>query len=302
MILVTGGTGFIGRNLVRSLVETGNQVRILLRPSKHSPKLPRGIPVEVAVSSLSDERGLRASMKGINTVFHLASAEREGARGDLNGVDVQGTAAISRSARDAGIERLIFISHHGADRISAFPALRAKGIAEGWVSGSGVPYTIIRTDAIFGPGDQFTLPIYQLLRQFLIFAMPGDGTTQLQPLFVDDLVHCLLMLLDSDHWIDRTISLGGGELVSYKEVVRLVMQISKRNRPIIQITPAYLRTAALWMDQLFPRFPMSIYWLDTLAMNRTTNLDVLPKEFGILPARFKNHLDYLAGKVESIYR
>lgn len=302
MILVTGGTGFIGRNLVRSLVETGNQVRILLRPSKHSPKLPKGIPVEVAVSSLSDERGLRASMKGINTVFHLASAEREGARGDLNGVDVQGTAAISRSARDAGIERLIFISHHGADRISAFPALRAKGIAEGWVSDSGVPYTIIRTDAIFGPGDQFTLPIYQLLRQFLIFAMPGDGTTQLQPLFVDDLVHCLLMLLDSDHWIDRTISLGGGELVSYKDVVRSVMQISKRNRPIIQITPAYLRTAALWMDQLFPRFPMSIYWLDTLAMNRTTNLDVLPKEFGILPARFKNHLDYLAGKVESIYR
>lgn len=300
--MVTGGTGFIGRNLVRSLVETGNQVRILLRPSKRSPKLPKGIPVEVAVSSLSDERGLRASMKGINTVFHLASAEREGARGDLNGVDVQGTAAISRSARDAGIERLIFISHHGADRISAFPALRAKGIAEGWVSGSGVPYTIIRTDAVFGAGDQFTLPIYQLLRQFLFFAMPGDGTTQLQPLFVDDLVHCLLMVLDNDHWINRIISLGGGELVSYKEVVRSVMEISKQKRPIIQITPAYLRTAALWMDQLAPHFPMSIYWLDTLAMNRTTHLDVLPKEFGILPARFKNHLDYLAGKIESIYR
>lgn len=302
MILVTGGTGFIGRNLVRSLVDSGNQVRILLRPSKYSPKLPKGIPVEVAVSSLSDERGLRASMKGVNTVIHLASAEREGARGDLNGVDVQGAAAISRSARDAGIERLVFISHHGADRISAFPALRAKGIAEGWVSSSGVPYTIIRTDAIFGAGDQFTLPIYHLLRQFPMFAMPGDGSTQLQPLLVDDLVQCLMMILDSGLWINRTLSLGGGELISYNEVVRAVMQVSKRKRPIVQITPAYLRTGALWMDQFFPRFPMSIYWLDTLAMNRTTNLDVLPKEFGIIPARFKNHLEYLAGKPESIYR
>ena len=294
MILVTGGTGFIGRNLVRSLVESGNQVRILLRPSKFSPKLPKGIPVEVAVSSLSDERGLRASMKGINTIFHLASAEREGARGNLNIVDVQGTAAISRSARDAGIERLIFISHHGADRLSAFPALRAKGIAEGWITGSQVPYTIIRTDAIFGAGDQFTIPIYRLLRRIPIFAIPGDGSTLLQPLFVDDLVASLMMLLESDRWVNRTISIGGSELISYREVVHAVMQYSKHKRPIIQISPAYLRTEALWLDQLSPRFPMSIYWLDTLAIDRTTNLDVMPKEFGIIPARFKSHLDYLA--------
>lgn len=293
MILVTGGTGFIGRNLVRGLVESGYQVRILLRPSKRSPRLPTGIPVEVAVSSLSDERGLRASMKGVNTIFHLASAERQGAHGDLNIVDIQGTAAISRTAHEAGIERFIYISHLGADRMSAYPALKAKGIAEGHIAGSKVPYTIIRTDAVYGPGDQFTLPIYQLLRSFLFFTMPGDGSTLLQPLSVKDLVTCLSMLLEDQRSVNRTIALGGGELIKYREIVNAVMLASGKSRPIVNMTPAYLRTVGLWLDQLFPRFPISIYWLDTLAMNRTTSLDILPKEFGIIPARFGRHLDYL---------
>ena len=293
MILVTGGTGFIGRNLVRSLVETGYQVRILLRPSKDSPRLPKGIPVEVAVSSLSDERGLRASMKGVNAIFHLASAERDGARADLNGVDVQGTAAISRSARDAGIEKMIFLSHLGADRMSAFPALKAKGIAENWIINSQVPFTVIRTDAIYGPGDQFTIPIVQLLRRSLFFTMPADGSALLQPLGVEDLVTCLLLILESGRWNNQIVSLGGGEMISYREIVKKIMKVTGKTRPILNLTPAYIRTIALWLDQLFPRFPMSIYWLDTLAVNRTTQLDVLPKEFGIIPQRFSHNLEYL---------
>lgn len=238
-------------------------------------------------------------MKGVNTIYHLASAEREGARGNLNGVDIQGTAAISRSARDAGIERLIFVSHLGADRTSAFPALKAKGIAEHWVADSQVPYTILRTDAVYGAGDQFTLPIYQLLKSFFLFTMPGDGSTLLQPLFVSDLVACMLTLLEDPHTLNRTISLGGGELIAYRDIVKLVMGATGKKRPVLQMTPAYLRTIALWLDQLFPRFPMSIYWLDTLAMNRTTNLDILPKEFGMIPARFSHHLDYLVEMAQS---
>ena len=72
MIFVTGGTGFIGKALVRHLVESGYAVRLLIRPSAASPDLPRGLPVEVAVSSISDVRGLQAAMVGIEAVFHLA--------------------------------------------------------------------------------------------------------------------------------------------------------------------------------------------------------------------------------------
>src|SRR5512139_2463504 len=98
MILITGGTGFIGRALVRHLTEAGYPVRLLIRPSKRSPELPRGIPVEVAVSSLTDVRGLRSAMVGVDTIYHLAGAEWLGPRASLMDIDIQGTQTICQAA------------------------------------------------------------------------------------------------------------------------------------------------------------------------------------------------------------
>ncbi len=101
MILVTGGTGFIGRALIRHLVDNGYQVRTLIRPSAESPRLPKGVPVEVAVASFNDQRGLRAALVGVDTVYHLAGVERRGVHADLLENDIQGTQAVVNSAKDA---------------------------------------------------------------------------------------------------------------------------------------------------------------------------------------------------------
>src|SRR5512139_169032 len=119
MILLTGGTGFIGRAMARQLVETGHKVRILLRPSPRTPKLPVGVPVEVAVSSLDDVRGLRAAMRDVEVVYHLAGGEGEGGRANLQAVDIDGTRNLAGAAADAGVGRIFYISHFGADRASA---------------------------------------------------------------------------------------------------------------------------------------------------------------------------------------
>ena len=123
MILVTGGTGFIGRALIRNLVESGYPVRMLIRPSSRSPELPRGVPVEVAISSLSDERSLRAAMVGVKAVYHLAGVERRGAYADLMSVDIQGTRLVSEAAADAGVEREI-VEHLGRGRWQATVAMQ----------------------------------------------------------------------------------------------------------------------------------------------------------------------------------
>src|SRR5512139_3298787 len=105
MILITGGTGFIGKALIRHLTEMGFPVRTLVRPSPRSPALPVGVPVEVAVSSLTEERGLRAAMVGIDTVFHLASSERQGGRSSLMDIEIQGTRNVVQAAADARVKR-----------------------------------------------------------------------------------------------------------------------------------------------------------------------------------------------------
>jgi uncharacterized protein YbjT (DUF2867 family) len=183
MILLTGGTGFIGRALARHLVETGHEVRILLRPSLRTPKLPIGVPMEVAVSGLGDVRGLRAALRGVDTIYHLAGGEAEGGRANLQAVDIDGTRNLTEAAADAHIERIFYLSHLGADRASGFPVLKAKGIAEEYIRKSGVPHTILRGSILFGPGDSFTTGLAMLLAAAPGFLpLPSKGETLIQPL------------------------------------------------------------------------------------------------------------------------
>ncbi|MCX6054699.1 MAG: NAD(P)H-binding protein [Chloroflexi bacterium] len=294
MILVTGGTGFIGRNLVKSLVDTGKQVRLLIKPSSISPSFPRGIPVEVAVSSLTDPRGVRAALKDVTQVFHLAGAERRGSRGDLHSVDVEGTVTLIQAIKDSKVERVYTLSHHGASRSSAYPILKAKAIAENWIINSGIPYTILRTGSIFGPGDQFTIPLCDLIRIFpFFFFLPGKGHVLLQPLWIDDLIHVMNLVMEDPKAVNRIYSIGGIEALPYREIVQIVLRKIEKKRIIIPVSSAYLRYLTLWIDQLFPKFPVSIFLLDLLAEDRTANLDSLPRDFGIIPARFHQTLDYL---------
>lgn len=297
MILVTGGTGFIGRVLIRHLVELGYPVRTLIRPSQTSPNLPMGVPVDVAVSSLTDERSLRAAMVGIDTVFHLASGEWRGPRESLMQIDIQGTRALVDTALDAGVSRLFYLSHLGADRASAYPVLKAKGIAEEFVRRSGLDYTILRSAIVYGPDDGFTSGIAQILSAFPgIFIMPGEGRVQLQPLWIEDLVTCLTWSLDNSDSLNRTIEIGGPEYLTFREIVELVMESTGMHRTIIPIAPPYVRGLTILLESFFARLPVSIYWLDYLAVNRTTALDTMPRVFDLMPSRFSQKLGYLKGQ------
>jgi nucleoside-diphosphate-sugar epimerase len=294
MILVTGGTGFIGKSLVRHLVEIGRPVRILLRPSPHSPNLPKGVSVQVAVCSLRDERGLRAAMKDVDLIIHLAGGERLGSRSDLEGVDVDGTRTVAKVAGETGVKRLVYLSHLGADRASAYPVLKAKGISESYIQQSGVDFTILRTAPVYGPGDQFTISLVKLFRMAPgFFLLPGKGDTLLQPLSVGDLVVCLGLVIENPDFSNQLVSIGGSETFRFRQVAEMVMNACGYRRQIYSIGPAYLRYIALWIESLVPRFPLSLFWLDYLSVDRTCSLDVLPRQFGLIPARFGQMLGYL---------
>ena len=294
MILVTGSTGFIGSTLVRKLVESGQEVRLLLRPSPQSPRLPMGLSVDVAVSSLNDERSLRAAMVGVDTVYHLAGVERQGAYADLMKVDIQGTQAVARAAKDAEVERFFFLSHLGADRASAYPILKAKAIAEESIRRSGIGYTIIRSAVVYGADDGFTTALAGLIATVpMIYLIPGDGRTLIQPLWVEDLVTCLIWALDNETIINETIEIGGPEYLTFRQVLEMVMQAIDINRALISTRPPYLRGLTVFLESLFPGLPVSVYWLDYLATNRTCTLDTIVRTFNLMPARMSQNLDYL---------
>ncbi|HSJ86527.1 MAG TPA: NAD-dependent epimerase/dehydratase family protein [Anaerolineales bacterium] len=297
MILVTGATGFIGRALVRHLSQAGQQVRVLLRPSPQSPRIPKGVPVEVAVVSLNDERGVRAALRGVDQVYHLASASSQGRRGNLRTTDIEGTRNLANASRDAGIQHLIYLSHIGADRASAFPVQKAKGIAEEHIRKSGVPFTILRSSIVFGPEDGFTTTIAGLLRAVpFFFPVPSDGRSLIQPIWVEDLVTALVWTLENPETINQTYEIGGGEYFTLRQVLETVMNVTHTRRMLVPLAPPYMRSLLVLLDSFVPNFSISTYWLDYAAVNRTCPVDNLPRTFGLMPARFAYRLDYLARK------
>ena len=293
-VFVTGGTGFVGRSLVRRLVEAGHEVRLLVRPSKTSPNVPKGVPVEITVSSISDRRGLRSAMNGMDIVYHLAGAERHGAYADLMNVDIKGTRLVAELAKELKIKRLFFVSHLGAERYSAFPISKAKALGEEAIRESGVPFTIFRSAILFGEGDHFTSGIALLLAAIpFVFLIPGDGKTILQPLWVEDLTRIMSWALEDPAMVNQIYEVGGAELLPFDQIVQTVMEAIHIRKRVVNIAPPFLRALTVFMETTLPKTPVSVFWLDYLATNHTCAIDTLPRVFNLLPSRLAQRVNYL---------
>ena len=295
MILVTGGTGFIGQALIRRLVEDGEKVRVLLRPSKVNPDLPKGMPVDVAISNITDRRSLQIAMIGVETVYHLVGGEWLGTSGDLNQIEILGTRTLIEVCKEAGVKHIIYLSHLGADRASAYPVLKVKGIVEEFIRKSGIKFSIIRSGLVFGPGDHFTADLAKLFSAFpFIFPIPGDGKTLVHPIWIEDLAACLAWTRGMEELENQTVEIGGPELLSIREVVQSVLDARGVRRRLVKMHPVNLRAAAVFFEYFFSGLPLSVYWIDYLAANRTCQIETISRVFGLLPERFRNHLDHVS--------
>jgi dihydroflavonol-4-reductase len=205
--LVTGGTGFIGANVVRELLRAGATVRVLARPSSDRRALA-GLPVDVAAGDLLDRASLRPALAGVREVYHVAADYRLWARdpGEIYRVNVDGTRAILEAAAEAGVRRIVYTSSVGALGIPADgtpgtedtpaaladmvgPYKRSKFLAEAGareMAGQGVPVVIVNPSAPVGPWDVKPTPTGQMVVDFMRGKMFATMDTGLNLVHVRD--------------------------------------------------------------------------------------------------------------------
>jgi uncharacterized protein YbjT (DUF2867 family) len=275
MILVTGATGFVGRSLSRSLTHAG----ISWRPYTGRINAPLV---------------LREQLDGVRTVIHLAGSEARGRKRNLQHVDIDGTQRLIEEARRAGVQHLILPSRLNADPFAIHTLLRCKGEVERLVERSGIPYTIVRTSTLFGRGDRFSEIITSLaLWSWPLVWVPGGGKAPMQPLWVEDYVHCLVAVLDRPDLINRKISVAGAELMSYRDIVRTILDERGLKRVLFPLPGTLLRPTTAFVFGWWYWPPVSRFFVDRFYVPEVTELDSVTRLFGFQPARFRDSISYL---------
>ncbi len=238
-IFLTGGTGFLGRHLLPALVQWGYHLRALVRPSS-ARKLPEAAGCELIEGDLLSPEGFVSVLAGVRTVVHLA-AIIEGGRQELLETNWRGTAGLVRLAKAAGVERIIYTSSLGAGPNPRFPYLYSAWLAEEELRKSGLSFLIFRPSILIGPGDPFTEGLKRMARAWPFLILP-QSRARFQPLWVGDIVRCILQALEDERPWGKIIALGGPEVLSLEEIARIVMEELGVAKPIIRLPRRPLRS------------------------------------------------------------
>ena len=237
-VTVFGGSGFLGRQIVKCLAAEGTNVRVAVRHPERASLLKgfaRDSQIELVRADVWDEstvaRAVKKSTWVINTVGHYM--EKSGATFDA--IHGQGAHNVARQAGNAGVERLIHISGVGADPASDSPYVRARGIGEDLVKGAFEGVTILRPSVIFGPDDSFFNTLAGLARQMLVLPLFGRGRTKLQPVFVGDVAEACVRVLADPSTQGKLYELGGPRIYTYKTLMNLVLEHVGKRRALVPV-------------------------------------------------------------------
>src|SRR2546421_9757300 len=195
-VAVTGANGFVGRHAIARLLFGGHEVRALIseRPGAEKELPGASTNVDVRRADVRKPESLRGAFDGVDAVIHTVAVPTE-RKQRFAEVNVAGVAHVMAEARRAGVSRIVHMSALGADPASPYPYLRSKGEGQALVTGSGIPFVVLRPSLLFGEGDDF-FPRLAFSLMFPVVPVPGDGKARFQPVHVDDIASALCAALE----------------------------------------------------------------------------------------------------------
>jgi uncharacterized protein YbjT (DUF2867 family) len=283
MILITGGTGFVGAAAVRELARRGNSVAVL---GRDAGKIARRFPdlrVEARPGDVRDPDGLRAAFEGAETVidcvqFPNSPIENKRKGWTFEQIDYLGTLNQVLAAKSTGVKRYVYVSGVGAAPDAKQHWFVFKARAEEAVRASGITHVIIRPTWVYGPGDASLNRFLGFARRLLVVPMFGDGKQQMQPLFIDDLGRMLADAVERAEADNQTFEAGGPERMTMDEVIRSALDIAGLRGRILH-QPVALGKLIGALARMLPNPPLTPDAIDFITQPAVADNAALERVF-----------------------
>jgi uncharacterized protein YbjT (DUF2867 family) len=286
-VTVFGGTGFVGRRVVRYLCESGATVRVA---SRH-PRQSEGDDVKMIAADAHDERSVEAAIADADGVVNAISLYVEHGSDTFHSVHVEAAARIASVARRLGAKRLVHLSGIGADVASSSPYIRSRGEGEAAVQAAFPGAVIIRPAVMFASDDDFLTTILRMLRRLPAYPIFGDGRTRLQPTYADDVAEAIAQVLRQSKKPSPIYELAGARVYSYEELLRIIARTAGL-RPVLMRMPFALWDVLAGVAEILPHPPLTrnqveLMQIDTTASGNLPGFQVL----GISPRSLEEQLE-----------
>ena len=257
MILVTGGTGFVGGHVVHELRGRDLPVRCLVRDPRKATKLT-GWGCELAEGDVTDEQSLRRAVAGVDTIVHLVGI-RQGPPEQFQRIMVDGTGDLLSVARDAGVGRFVHMSALGTSESTRelVPYYGAKWENEQQVRNSGIPFVIFRPSFVFGPDGGILPTFVKLAKLAPVTPIIGSGRQRIQPIWADDLAKIFTEATQKEDVTGRLFELGGPDAVTWNEFWERLKRVLGLTRPSVHVPVGLMKINALLTERLPGDIPLT---------------------------------------------
>ena len=255
---VFGGSGFLGRYVVKRLAARGHIVRIAVRDTEGAMFLrPMGRVGQIVpmYASLAHEATIARAVEGAELVVNLIGILAERRRGDFQRIQAEGAGRIASLAAAAGVSRLVQVSAIGADAASPSVYAQTKAAGEAAVLAAMPAATVLRPSLVFGAEDQF-FNRFGAMAQVLPFMPVIAGDTKMQPVYVGDVAEAVMAGLTGLDTAGKTYELGGPRVWTFREILAYILKETRRKRPLIEIPMGIARFQAS-LAELLPTKPFT---------------------------------------------
>lgn len=271
LVTIFGGSGFLGRYLVRALAKRDYRIRVAVRRPElagHLQPLGRVGQIHAVQANIRNAESVAAALRGAEIAINLVGIMAESGAQRFDAVQGAGAATVAQTAAASGA-RMIHVSAIGADLNSASRYARSKAAGEAAVFKAAPEAAIFRPSVVFGPEDDFTNRFAAMARMLPVIPLIGGGITRFQPVYVADVATAIADAADRKTKPGAIYELGGPEVLSLRDIFRIVLDVTDRKRPLVPLPFGLARLQSV-LTQFAPA-PLTLT-PDQVALLRADNV------------------------------